>query len=98
MQHLAQGNLLLRQGKAQEAVEIGTSLIQAYPGDARVFSFLAEACRVKGDLEAAIVWIDQAIQASPDSQFKIKKAWLLSRLLRRDEDYYERPEQPCDDG
>ncbi|TQM12792.1 tetratricopeptide repeat protein [Pseudoxanthomonas sp. 3HH-4] len=85
MQHIAQGNLLLRQGKVQEAVEIGTSLIQAYPGDARVFYFLAEACRVKGDLEAAIVWIDQAIQASPDPQFKIKKAWLLSRLLRRDE-------------
>lgn len=85
MQHIAQGNALLRQGKADEAIELGKALAQTYSDEVRVFSFLAEASRVKGDLDAAIAWIDRAIQANPDPQHKIKKAWLLSRLLRRDE-------------
>ncbi len=85
MRDITQGNALLRQGKADEAIEFGKRLLQAHVSEPRVFAFLAEAHRVKGDLEGAIGWIDQAIQASPDPQHKIKKAWLLSRLLRRDE-------------
>ncbi|MBD9436332.1 sulfotransferase [Pseudoxanthomonas sp. PXM03] len=85
MQHIAQGNALLRQGKVDDAIAVVGGLLQTYPDEARVFAFLAEASRVKGELDAAVSWIDRAIRASPDPQHKIKKAWLLSRLLRRDE-------------
>ncbi|MBD9479954.1 sulfotransferase [Pseudoxanthomonas sp. PXM02] len=85
MQHITEGNALLRQGKADGAIALGESLAQTYPDEARVLAFLAEANRVKGDLDSAIGWIERAVQASPDPQLKIKKAWLLSRQLRRDE-------------
>ncbi|MEL1264056.1 tetratricopeptide repeat-containing sulfotransferase family protein [Pseudoxanthomonas putridarboris] len=85
MQQIAQGNALLRQGRTDEAIALGVTLVDMYPDQARAFAFLAEASRVGGDLQAAIGWIDKAIQCSPDPQHKIKKAWLLSRLLRRDE-------------
>ena len=84
-QRVAQGSALLRQGKVDEAIKLGEISLQAFPDEARLLAFLAEASRVKGELETAIAWIDKAIQFSPDPQYKIKKAWLLSRLLRRSE-------------
>lgn len=85
MQYIAEGNALLRQGKTDEAIARVEALAETYPDEARLFAFLAEACRVKGDQEAALGWIDRAIQTGSDPQHRIKKAWLLSRLLRRDE-------------
>lgn len=83
--HLSEGSTLLREGKIQQAIALGTSLAEAHPGDARILAFLAEAARINGDLNTAIDWIDRAIAADPSPQHKIKKAWLLSRQLRRNE-------------
>lgn len=82
---LGEGNALLRQGRTQQAIALGTKLASAHPDDARVFAFLAEAARVGGDMNAALRWIDRAIASGTDPQHRIKKAWLLSRQLRRDE-------------
>lgn len=85
LERISQGIALLRQGRTDEAVALGTTLVAAFPNSARSCAFAAEACRVKGDLERALAWIEQAIALDDDLQLKIKKAWLLSRLLRRDE-------------
>lgn len=60
-------------------------LAVTFPENSRVRAFGAEASRVRGDMERALEWIDQAIELDDDPQYKVKKAWLLSRLLRRDE-------------
>lgn len=85
LRKISTGNDLLRQGRVAEAVKFGITLVEDHPSQSRAFAFAAEACSVSGDLAAALVWIDQAIQNSDDPQHKIKKAWLLSRSLRRDE-------------
>ncbi|MGE8280285.1 MAG: tetratricopeptide repeat-containing sulfotransferase family protein [Stenotrophomonas sp.] len=85
LQELAAGNDLLRQGRIDQAIAHGERLVSAFPASARAHAFSAEACRLKGDLTKALSWIDQAIELEGDPQHRIKKAWLLSRLLRRDE-------------
>ncbi|MFT3757239.1 MAG: sulfotransferase [Pseudoxanthomonas sp.] len=85
LQKIGQGNELLRQQRAGEAVALGNELARTYPTHARAFAFAAEACRVAGNLPAALDWIDGAIRCDDDPQYKIKKAWLLSRLRRRNE-------------
>ena len=85
LQKIASGNELLRRGRIQEAVDLGRQLASSYPDQANAFAFAAEASRVAGDLQAALDWIDQAIACGDNPQHRIKKAWLLSRLLRRDE-------------
>lgn len=82
---VARGSDLLRRGRLREAVELGEVLAREYPREAQASAFAAETCRVSGKLERALMWIDQAIACGGDPQHKIKKAWLLSRLLRRDE-------------
>ncbi|MCD9086557.1 sulfotransferase [Stenotrophomonas sp. SY1] len=84
-QAIAFGNELLRQGRLGEAVDLGEALAAKYPDQPRAFAFAAEACRVSGKLDAALLWIDKAIAFGGDPQHQIKKAWLLSRLLRRNE-------------
>ncbi|MCR6684933.1 tetratricopeptide repeat-containing sulfotransferase family protein [Pseudoxanthomonas sp.] len=82
---IAQGKTLLRDGRFAEAVELGRSLARTHPQLAPAFAFLAEACRLAGDLPAAVEAIDTAIGLGDDPQHRIKKAWLLSRSYRRDE-------------
>lgn len=82
---IAQGNELLRQGRHAEAVRFAAALAEEFPDQARAFAFAAEASRVAGDQGAALAWIDRAIELGNDPQHKIKKGWLLSRLMRRDE-------------
>jgi len=85
LQQIAAGNELLRQGRTADAVALGQKLVDAYPSSGRVRAFSAEALRLSGDLTRALLLIDEAIALEPDAQYRIKKAWLLSRLLRRDE-------------
>ncbi|GAA3920008.1 tetratricopeptide repeat-containing sulfotransferase family protein [Luteimonas lutimaris] len=82
---IARGSELLRKGQIAEAVELAQSIAAAYPDQPQALAFAAEACRLKGDLPAALAWIDKAIAAGGDPQHKIKRAWLLSRMYRRDE-------------
>jgi len=84
-QQLFQGSTLLRHGRLSEAVELGEAIAEAYPDQSRALAFAAEANSVNGNLPQALGWIDKAIECSDDPQHKIKKAWLLSRSLRRDE-------------
>ena len=85
LQQIAAGNELLRQGRTADAAVLGHELVAAFPSNSRVYAFSAEALRLNGDMEQALARIDQAIALEPDAQYRIKKAWLLSRLLRRDE-------------
>lgn len=82
---VAQGHDLLRAGRLADALALAHRLAAAYPDHARAHSFGAEANRLAGDLDAALEWIDRAVALSGDPQHKVKKAWLLSRLARRDE-------------
>ena len=82
---IAHGSALLRQGQTAAAVDLGNALADAYPGQPRAYAFAAEASRVGGDLDGALAWIEKAIEAGDDLQDWVKKAWLLSRLFRRDE-------------
>jgi tetratricopeptide (TPR) repeat protein len=84
-EEIAKGVALLRQKRYADAVQLGTELAEAYPGQPRVYAFMAEACNVGGDFLAALDWIDKAKECSDDPQHIIKKAWLLSRSRRRDE-------------
>ena len=85
LQQISQGNALLRQGRIPEAVAFGNALAEDFPGQSRAYAFAAEASNVSGDLPTALAWIDRAIESGDDPQHKVKKAWLLSRSLRRDE-------------
>ena len=82
---LAHGISLLRAGRASDAAGYGASLLEAWPEQPRLFAFLADACQAAGDLSAALDWIDRAIGIDPSPRHKVKKAWLLSGALRRDE-------------
>lgn len=84
-QQISQAGILLRQGHFAEAVSVSHALADAYPQQSRVLAFAAEANSLNGNLPQALTWIDKAIEYSDDPQHKIKKAWLLSRSLRRDE-------------
>lgn len=84
-QQISQGSLLLRQGRIAEAVNVSHTLADAYPQQPRALAFAAETNSLNGDLPQALAWIDKAIEYSDDPQHKIKKAWLLSRSLRRNE-------------
>ncbi|WP_202844597.1 tetratricopeptide repeat-containing sulfotransferase family protein [Luteimonas saliphila] len=84
-QALARGIALLRAGRFSDAVTFGKSLVATWPAQPRLFAFLADACQAAGDLEEAIDWIDKAIAIDPAVRHKVKKAWLLSGALRRDE-------------
>ena len=52
---------MLRKGQIAEAVELAQSIAAAYPDQPQALAFAAEACRLKGDLPAALAWIDKAI-------------------------------------
>lgn len=82
---ISQGNALLREGRVTEAVTFGNALAEAFPDQPRALAFAAEASNVSGDLPVALFWIEKAIEIGHDPQHKIKKAWLLSRSLRRAE-------------
>lgn len=85
LQKIHQGQTLLRQGKPQEAVRFAVELAASFPGEARVYAFAAEANRVLGDVPSALEWIQKAIDADSNPQYLVKKAWLLSRMRRRNE-------------
>ncbi len=76
---------MLRQGRTAEAVSSARVITEKFPTQARAHAFAAEASSINGNLPEALIWIDKAIEYSNDPQHKIKKAWLLSRSLRRDE-------------
>src|SRR5690606_13567407 len=84
-QELARGIALLREERLPDAVALGKSLVATWPGQPRLFAFLADACEAAGDLAEALEWIDEAIAIDPAARHKVKKAWLLSGALRRDE-------------
>ena len=84
-QEISEASVLLREGRLAEASNLGRTLVQAYPKESRAYAFAAEASNLDGNLPQALSWIDKAIEFSDDPQHKIKKAWLLSRALRRDE-------------
>lgn len=86
LQHkISEVSELLRKGRLTEAVNLGRALVQAYPRESRAYAVATEACNLDGNLPQALSWIDKAIEFSDDPQHKLKKAWLLSRALRRDE-------------
>ena len=85
-QEVAQGYNLLRQGRLDEAVELGDQLAAAHADNTHVLVFAAEASLAKGDPTAALERITQAITSSHGDPFlKIKKARLLSQMRRRAE-------------
>lgn len=85
LRKIARARQMLGNGQVVEAAQLGTTLADAHPDQPEALAFAAEACRVNGDLPAALAWIDKAIAVGGNSQHKIKRAWLLSRLFRRDE-------------
>ena len=82
---LAAGIAMLQAGRFDDAVTHGRSLLLSRGDQPRLFAYLADACQAAGDLPAALEWIDKAIAADPAARHKVKKAWLLSGALRRDE-------------
>lgn len=84
-QALAKGIELLQQGRFRDAAGFGEALLEQWPEHPRVLAFLADACQADGDPAAALDWIERAIAVEPAIRHRIKKAWLLSAALRRDE-------------
>ena len=75
----------MRQGRFGEAVRHGEGMDAQWPSHPRVLAFLADACQADADPVAALAWIERAIAVEPAIRHLIKKAWLLSAALRRDE-------------
>lgn len=84
-QQLLRGISLLREGRFPDAIALGESLVATWPSQPRLLAFMADACQAAGDWAGALDWIDRAIAIDPAARHKVKKAWLLSGALRRDE-------------
>lgn len=85
MGRIFEGNQYLRAGRVEDAAAVASDLVAEFPQHARAHAFAAEVRRLLDDYDGAVAAIDRAIALADDPQHRIKKAWLLSRMLRRDE-------------
>lgn len=84
-QRIAEGQSFLRAGRIEDALRLGRSLPDDWPRYPQAHAFLAEVHNLNGDFPAALECIEFAISQDDDPQYKVKKAWLLSRANRRGE-------------
>jgi tetratricopeptide (TPR) repeat protein len=85
-QQLAQGFALLRQGRAEQAIELSDRLLAEHPGHAEALFLASESRLAAGDAGSAIGYICAAVDAAPGQwPLLLKQAENLFMLRRRSE-------------